>query len=699
MIRKSSRNPKPTLNQNRLKSARKMNQLVKTLTACTTFTFLPYALAEVVDLQLTLDGMQEVPEVVTAATGMGTATLDKTTLEFSWNVSYSNLEGTPTAAHFHGPAPVCQTGPIIITLPFQSPIIGSATVTQQQAQDILAGNWYINVHSDLHPSGEIRGQVEPVPLDNPIPTPIPLGDRVRLTTIATGLTAPNWGASAPGINGRLFVTDQDGIVWNIDLNDGTKSIFLDVQSRLVPLGIFGQDTFDERGLLGLAFHPNYATNGLLYTYTSEPFDPNHPGDFSTMPPGVDPNHQSVIAEWHVQNPTDPNATVDQNSIRILMRIDEPQFNHNGGSVNFGPDGMMYVSLGDGGQADDQNAADFFGGPALGHGCDGNGRDRTTILGSLIRIDPQGNNSANGSYGIPADNPFVGENAVEEIFAYGLRNPFRASFDQATGDFYVADTGQNHVEELNVVQSGDNFGWNVMEGTFRFVRNGASAGYAASAEHIDTTGITMPIAEYDHDEGIAIIGGFVYRGSDVPSLNGRYLFGDFAQTFQNDGRVFYLTPNDEIKEFDLAGGVFGRSLLGFGQDANGEVYILGNGTGVPFGSTGEVLRIDPPLSLELAGECPGRVTATVKNAVPGRKIAFLRASGRGSVKIPNGFPCAETTLGLNQTVTLVRVVNANGNGVASIAGPVGANACGKVLLQAVELSNSQNCAVSNVVTVQ
>ena len=289
-----------------------------------------------------------------------------------------------------------------------------------------------------------------------------------------------------------------------------------------------------------------------------------------------------------------------------MRIDKPQFNHNGGAVNFGPDGMLYIATGDGGGADDQDGQPFIGPPTVGHGPNGNGQDLLAALGKILRIDPHGSNSNNGQYGIPVDNPFVGMVGVlEEIWAYGFRNPFRFSFDGPSQALYAGDVGQNSIEEVDVVVSGGNYGWRHKEGTFFFNPNGTGSGFVTktSAGAIPP-GLLDPIAQYDHDEGLAIIGGFVYRGTTIPRLAGRYVFGEFAKTFNNDGRIFYLRKANLVKpgrkarksriaEFKLFGQpALGLSLLGMGQDAAGEVYVLANGTGTPFGTTGVVQRIAP-----------------------------------------------------------------------------------------------------------
>jgi glucose/arabinose dehydrogenase/plastocyanin len=541
---------------------------------------------------INMSGDQEVGPVSTTATGSGTATLDLLTNLFSWNITFTGLSSTQTGAHFHGAAVPCTNAGIQVPLPLGSPIVGSAALTAQQAADVLAGRWYVNVHSSNFTGGEIRGWVMPSALADPIPASIPLGDlRLRLRTVAAGLTAPVWGTTAPGQPNRLFVADQSGALWAIDLTTGSKSPFLDVSSRLIPLGIFGPGTFDERGLLGAAFHPNYTSNGLLYTYTSEPL--NGPADYSTVAPGT-ANCQNVLAEWHVPNPTDLGAVVDPASRRELLRIDKPQFNHNGGGLVFGPDGYLYVSTGDGGGADDRDGQTFIGVTIVGHGCTGNGQNTDVILGKMLRIDPLGSNSPNGKYGIPADNPFVGGAGLDEIWAYGLRNPWRYSFDALTGDLYCADVGQNNVEEIDIITKGGNYGWHNKEGSFFFVCNGDQAGYVTDVPLAGPVGLIDPIAEYDHNDGTAIIGGFVYRGTAYPELFGKYVTGEFARTFSNDGRLFYVDTGNQIKEFRLLGQTaLGLSLLGFGEDAGGGIYALVNGTGTPFGTTGVVLKLLSP----------------------------------------------------------------------------------------------------------
>jgi glucose/arabinose dehydrogenase len=419
---------------------------------------------------------------------------------------------------------------------------------------------------------------------NPITTTIATSTiAIELDEILTGLVSPVWATTAPSRDDHLYIVDQVGKIIQLNLTDNSSTEIFDVSSRLVPLGAFGPMSFDERGLLGLAFHPNYQSNGLLYTYTSEPI--NGAADYSTLGAGETADHQSVIAEWQVTEPMATSLTIDVNSRRELLRIDQPQFNHNGGNLAFGPSGNLFISLGDGGNADDEGD---------GHGVDGNGRDVTTILGSVLRINPLGNNSANGQYGIPTDNPLIGMTPVTEIYAYGFRNPYRYSFDMVSGELWLSDVGQNDIEEINHVNAGENYGWNYKEGSFFFEGNGSANGSVTDIDPGVPTGLVDPVAEYDHDEGIAIIGGFVYRGARISQLEGHYIFGDFGSFGADAGRLFHLNGDNTILAFDV--GVDTRvplAVLGFGQDAQGEVYVLTNTTGTPFGTTGSVYKINPP----------------------------------------------------------------------------------------------------------
>jgi glucose/arabinose dehydrogenase len=458
------------------------------------------------------------------------------------------------------------------------------------------------------------------------------GTKIKLELVTSGLVAPNKGTVAPGLPNHLFVVDQPGQVWAVNLTTGARTLFLDVSARLVTLGVLGPNTFDERGLLGLAFHPNFQQNGLLYTYTSEP-NAGPPTFPTTLPVGSTADHQNVVAEWAV-NPANPLQGVIPGSRQELLRVDWPQFNHDGGDLAFGPDGFLYISMGDGGGADDADGQQFIvadgAQPAnttaiVGHQGDGNAQKLNTPLGKILRIDVNGSNSGNGQYGIPSDNPFIATpGAVDEIFAFGFRNPFRMSFDTATGDLYVGDVGQNDIEEVDLVVKGGNYGWNPKEGTLFFHINGNEEGFASEDDNGRTSpGMIDPIAQYDtHGEGHSVIGGFVYHGSRIPQLKGHYVFGEFSRVFNfpggphNSGRLFSLAqkqPKDKllnIKEFNGLGdaiaalglaqgpevceGDFPRTLavLGFGQDAQGEIYVTGNFNGLPFGTGGVVLRLAP-----------------------------------------------------------------------------------------------------------
>ncbi len=474
----------------------------------------------------------------------------------------------------------------------------------------MRGDFNVLPAADPEPAPEPDPKPEPDPVGDPIPGPIEKGSvSVELELVASGITAPVYLTHAGDGTNRLFVLDQPGVIWIIEDGGLLNTPFLDITDRVHMPGFFGSadvNDFDERGLLGLAFHPGFgnpASAGYqkIYTYSSEMV--GSPADFTTvpLPAGEVFDHQSVVAEWTV-DATNPNV-IDKSTRREIMRIDEPQFNHNAGMLGFGRDGYMYVGVGDGGAADDV---------ASGHGDIGNGQNIDTVHGSILRIDPLDPlltaesldpMSANGSYRVPIDNPFVGRAGVDEIFAYGFRNPWRFSFHPATDTLIVADVGQNMVEEVDLVLAGGNYGWNLKEGTFRFDPSDGTVSddlKGLPGKFVD------PVVEYDHDEGISITGGFVYNGSAMPELTGKYLFGDFsASFFAPEGRIFYADlGTGEIAELKM--GVNDRELglyvKAFGQDADGELYLLAGTNLGPFGTDGMVLKI--------VGLCKSRIPGDI-----------------------------------------------------------------------------------------
>jgi glucose/arabinose dehydrogenase len=416
---------------------------------------------------------------------------------------------------------------------------------------------------------------------------------VGLQTIADGLTSPVTLTSPGDGSGRLFVADQVGLI-RVLMPDGTlrPEPFLDLRSRMVAL----MPGFDERGLLGLAFHPQYAANGRLFVYYSAPLRAGAPAGF---------NHTGHISEFRVS--ADLNRA-DPASERILLQVDEPQFNHNGGTLLFGPtDGDLYISLGDGGGANDVG---------LGHVADwyadnagGNGQDVTeNLLGSILRIDVD----SGSPYGIPPGNPFVGTPGLDEVWAYGFRNPYRMSFDRGgSRQLFVGDVGQLRWEEVSIVTAGGNYGWNVKEATHCFDAENPTQEPATCPDIVGPghprTGDPLidPIIEYPQARlggpGVAVVGGHVYRGSALPQFRGRYLFGDWSRGFaQPDGSLFVAKPRErglwEMLELRVATSPTGRlnaRLLGFGEDAAGELYALTTNNTGPTGTTGRVLKLVRP----------------------------------------------------------------------------------------------------------
>jgi glucose/arabinose dehydrogenase len=445
---------------------------------------------------------------------------------------------------------------------------------------------------------------------NHILPPILPGDiAVHLSPIATGLAAPDYAISAPGDPSRLFVVEQNGLLRVIQNGSLLANPALDLRARVSP-PLNPANANDERGFLGLAFHPGFsnpASTGYrtFYTYTSE-LIPAGTSPTYAAPNGAVQNYKNVVAEWRF-NPADPNQ-VDPTSRREVISFGKSAGNHNGGTLAFGPGGYLYLGLGDGGNANDVGASHIEPG--------GNAQNLGTPLGKMLRFDPLNPAltpgsadpvSANGQYRIPVGNPFQGAGQVPETFAYGFRNPYRFSFDRTdlggTGDLILADVGQNNIEEINRVTIGGNYGWAVKEGDFLFDRATGTIGARSPgnpAGLIDPITGTLGTLEYDHGDGISITGGFVYRGSAIPALVGKYVFGDLA--LRNlpprvDGRLFYADlETGEIWEFllpEFAGGNLpdGLTVHGFGEDAAGELYALVTNT-PPNGAGGIVFQISP-----------------------------------------------------------------------------------------------------------
>ena len=447
-----------------------------------------------------------------------------------------------------------------------------------------------------------------VPLKDPIPFPIPQSPiGVTLKPVALGLTSPIFLAQE---GDRKFVVDQTGLVLLLNDEGDASTVFLDITGVVAqispafpsaPQGL--NPGYDERGLLGQAFHPRFQDKhhpGYHTFYTLHNVPVTRHADFPEPPfpdprtPNIAPvpNCQEVIAEWKVDH-SNPDVT-DPNSYREVLRFDKPQFNHNGGSVAFGPDGLLYSAFGDGGAANDVGA---------GHNpLTGNAQDLSTILGKMIRINPldpsltsdlHGAVSDNGRYRIPRGNPFFGKTGVRaEIWAYGLRNPYRFSFDARDGRLVLADVGQNNIEEVDIITPGGNFGWRFKEGTFLFAATGPNRGSVFTDPNPDPT-LINPVLEYDHFEAtakritrIAIVGGFVYRGSRIHDLRGKYVCGDLK------GFLFAGDLNSGKIEQLLDTGMF---IKGFGQDEDGELYVTGSkiiGPGVAGSTNGLVLKIRP-----------------------------------------------------------------------------------------------------------
>jgi glucose/arabinose dehydrogenase len=409
----------------------------------------------------------------------------------------------------------------------------------------------------------------PTPRETGGPRPELDDAAVALEPVASGLAAP-LDFFAPAGTDRRFVVDRDGRIWEVTDDGRRSSPVLDLAERIVLGG--------ERGLLGTAPHPDFADNGRLYVRYSAPVRSGTPSGYS---------HTAVLAEFAV----DPDADVAVDAAeRTLLEVPQPQSNHNAGALAFGPHGYLYVAFGDGGGANDVGT---------GHVDDwydavegGNGQDVTeNLLGSVLRIDVDGRGGVDGDgaepYAIPDDNPLVGREGRDEQYAWGFRNPWRFSFHGR--DCYVADVGQNAWEELNLLEPGGNYGWNVREGAHCFRAETCPTATTAGDPFVD------PVAEYPHDggdvSGISIIGGVVVESEAVPDLGGAYLFADYVA----QGRLFAADPGAEppwtIRTVPVVGDAdLGRFVLGFGRDRNGDVYVLTTDGSDGEGNAGRVARL-------------------------------------------------------------------------------------------------------------
>ena len=356
---------------------------------------------------------------------------------------------------------------------------------------------------------------------------IPDAQNAQLTWIAEGFDRPLYVTHAGDGSGRLFVVEQTGRIRILQGGKTLEEPFLDASDVADWLFTFDKNVnWSENGLLGLVFHPNYEENGYFFIYYTD-----REGD-------------SALARYRV-DAADPNRA-DADSGQVILSVDQPHQNHNGGMLAFGPDGYLYLGLGDGGLEGDP--------------CE-HGQRRDSLLGSIVRVDVGVSEVAD--YSVPPDNPYVGnELAKPEIWAYGLRNPWRFSFDRVTGDLYIGDVGQSHWEEINYRPAnstgGENYGWNAYEG------------YAWYAEKTELTleDIALPAFVYSHNEGKAITAGYVYRGDAIADLYGVFLFGDFAS-----GRIWTIYRREDggwqVNEYmDTE-----HFISSFGEDEAGELYVV------------------------------------------------------------------------------------------------------------------------------
>lgn len=365
-------------------------------------------------------------------------------------------------------------------------------------------------------------------------------DKVLITS---NLSHPTALADANDGSQRLFVCEQEGRIRIVEKGKLLEKPFLDISSQVIK-----NKGYDERGLLGLAFHPQFKNNGKFYVYCS----------MKVTGAGRGIDHQSVLMEFMVAKENKDLA--NPASSKVVLAFNEPESNHNGGDIKFGKDGYLYIATGDGGNYNDL------------HGQFGNAQNLNSLLGKILRIDIN-----TSPYSIPKDNPFVGKGDTKpEIYAYGFRNPWRISFDKENGQLFVGDVGQDNFEEVDLVKKGGNYGWRIREGL-----------HEKFPKDPDPKNWIDPIAEYPHTAGISITGGYVYRGTQIPALKGKYVYADWM------GPIWALTetktPQWSREKLSLSKDPGEWHIYSFGEDSQGELYILSVLLGNEKGALYKVVR--------------------------------------------------------------------------------------------------------------
>jgi glucose/arabinose dehydrogenase len=404
----------------------------------------------------------------------------------------------------------------------------------------------------------------------------------RLEVVVEGLTAPVAFVPVPGSADLNLVVNQTGLIQVLDGGELEAEPFLDLRDRVIDLF----PDYDERGLLAVAFHPDFGSNQRVFVYYAAPV--------RAQPEGGGPHdHTNTLSEFTVAA---DGRSADPATERILLQFEQPQFNHSGGGLGFGPDGFLYLGTGDGGGTGDDDE---------GHSPLGNAQDLARLSGKVLRLDVNGSDP----YAIPPDNPFADglAGARPEIYAYGFRNPWRLSWEPGgTHRLLVSDVGYGRYEEVDVVESGGNHGWRIREGGHCLDRDNPTT----ETEGCPTTGedgepLVVPAIEYTHaDVGVAVVGGFVYRGSALPALAGQYLFADYsadrqsAAGLQIGGTLLVAEPQPEPHDWPwrpmiLESGALSDYVTGLGEGADGEIYVLVRRQTGPTGQTGRVLRLSAP----------------------------------------------------------------------------------------------------------